>query len=313
MWQASASVEVLKRRAEYLRSIRQFFDQRSVVEVDVPVLGARTVSDPHLSSLSLELNQRNYFLQTSPEFFLKRLLAHGCGSVYSMGKAFRQDEVGNRHNPEFTMLEWYRLGFDERQLAQEVVDLIKHLGEPKQVQFLSYAEAFEAHIGVNPHSASSEELESIGQQKLHVSWSNEPKNTWLDLLFSHLVEPNFDDTLTVVSDFPASQCALAKLGENEEGLQVAKRFEVYWRGIELANGYLELTDANIQRERFEKDLDERHAMGVSAVELDEKFLMALEAGIPECAGVALGVDRLLMCLLNKKSITEVMPFSFERL
>lgn len=299
---------VLQKRAALLASIRQFFAERGVLEVEVPVIGASTVTDPHLEPLLVRDSELDLFLQTSPEFFLKRLLSQGIGCVYYMGKAFRQDEAGVRHNPEFTMLEWYRMGLDDKALMAEVGELLSLLCPEEPLFKKSYGDVFQAYIGVDPHGASAETLQNIAHKKLDINWQDADKNLWLDLLFSHLIEPQLTKGFTLVYDYPASQCALAKLSIDEKGREVAKRFELFGGGMELANGYWELTDAEEQRRRFEADNRERAATGKAQVKFDEAFLAALEQGIPECAGIALGVDRLLMCLVGAKHISEVLAF-----
>ncbi len=308
-WRPSATIETQKRRAQLLRELRSFFYARDVVEVDVPVLGRHTVTDPNLEPLVTASGGEPFYLQTSPEFYMKRLLAAGSGSIFYLGKAFRAEEEGRRHRTEFTMLEWYRTGFDDRELIAEVIELFRCLSPGIGAVVIPYRELFEAQVGVDPHSAAVDTLAGIARQKLDVNWRDDNITIWLDLLFSHLVEPALaTDTLTIVTDYPASQCALAKLGTNEEGQRVAKRFEVYWKGLELANGYWELSDAQEQKRRFARDNAVRQASGKKEVAVDTFFLEALEHGLPECSGIALGVDRLLMCLLDKTDIGEVLYF-----
>lgn len=282
---------------------------RDVIEVDVPVIGPTTVSDPHIESLSLIMGGKYYFLQTSPEYFIKKLLAQGCDSLYYLGKSFRCEQLGARHNPEFTMLEWYRLKFSDTELMQEVAELFTYLKPNLSVERFSYAQVFESLVGVNPHTASAKELSDAAKQLLGVTWSEVEKSFWLDLLFSHVVEPKLKG-LTIVYDFPVSQAALAKIGHDVMGQEVAKRFEVYWQGMELANAYWELTDADEMYQRFTSDNKKRQAMGKNTIQLDKKLLRAHQDGLPECAGIALGIDRLVMCLLGVKNIREVMPFAF---
>jgi lysyl-tRNA synthetase class 2 len=307
MWQPSASLAVLKKRAELLASIREFFAARAVLEVDVPVLGVSTVTDPHLQAIPAEVAGQRQFLQTSPEFYVKRLLAAGVGSCYYLGKAFRQDERGRRHRPEFTMLEWYRLGFDDRQLREEIIELIAAVGEDVVSRQRSYYDLFVEHLGVDPHAADAGQLAQLAAEKLDVHWSDTDKSTWLDLLFSHCIEPHLEQ-LVLVYDYPACQCALARTATDERGQLVAKRFEVFWNGMELANGYWELTDAKEQAARFQVDNQTRQQLGLPQVAADDQLLAALEAGLPDCAGVALGVDRLLMCLQGAATIDDVVPF-----
>ncbi len=300
---------MLQKRAALLRDIREFFFDKNVMEVDVPVLGFSTVTDPHIQSF----RTAHFFLQTSPEFYMKRLLSEGVDDIYYLGKAFRQEEIGAKHSPEFTLLEWYRLGWNEQQLIDDVLLLIQMLDKSVVPQKLSYGKAFESVVGVNPYNCSVESLKHIAQEKLDIDWQDTQINTWLDLLFTHLVEPSFKDELVVIYDFPTSQCALARLGQSEcRSYPVAKRFEVYWKGIELANGYHELTDVTEQRTRFKSDNKIRKAMELPEIKVDEDLLGALDKGLPECAGVALGVDRLLMCLENKNDISTVMPFALKK-
>jgi len=311
MWQPALDPGLLRKRAELSATLRQFFAERNVVEVDVPVLGSCSVTDPNLSSVRCRLGNRDYYLQTSPEYFMKRLLAAGCDSIYSLGKSFRSDEVGPHHNPEFTMLEWYRVGIDEQQLIDEVAELIARLSPAETVQKIEYQQLFRRYIGVDPHSANADELSEVAREAIDIDFDIADKNTWLDILFSHLIEPHLIGP-TVVFDYPASQCALAKIEKNTAFIPVAKRFELFWRGMELANGYWELTDAHIQRERFQHDIETRIAQGKDLPEMDEKFIAAMQFGLPECSGVALGVDRLFMCLEGLTSIEQAMPFSFSR-
>lgn len=298
---------MLQRRSELLRHIRNHFYSSGALEVDVPVLASTTVSDPHIQSFQVD----GYFLQTSPEFYIKKLLADISQDVFYLGKAFRREEAGRKHSVEFSMLEWYRMGWDEQQLIDDVFELIRSLATKKiEPEKLSYEEVFVRAAGVNPHASSANQLQAIAQDRLGVTWEEEPKNFWLDLLFTHLVEPLFKERLVAVYDFPESQCALARVQQSTYGpYSVSKRFEIYWDGIELANGYYELTDANEQRQRFVADNALREQMGLPVIPIDNALLDALEKGIPECAGVALGVDRLLMCLTKENDISQVMPFS----
>ncbi len=312
MWQPGATRPILERRAELLANIRRFFLNKKVLEVDVPLLGSSTVTDVHLSAPSVTIARQKHYLQTSPEFFMKRLLAAGSGDIYYLGKAVRDDEVGRYHNPEFTMLEWYRSGYTDMGLIEEVCELFRFLSVAEPCQRVSYRSLFLKYYSIDPHLASAEELGEIARSCMEFSWEKEVKSTWLDLLFSHGIEPNLH-ALTVVYDYPECQSALAKVSEDETGIAVAKRFEVFWRGVELANGYWELTDADVQRTRFEHDLKMRKALGMMQPEVDEKLMAAMKAGLPECAGIALGVDRLLLALTEQESLDDVMPFSGSRL
>lgn len=307
---ASTLNELLRFRAGLLAKIREFFALRGLMEVEVPVIGPSAVSDPHIESLALILGGKYYYLQSSPESFIKRLLAQGCDSLYYLGKAFRCEEQGARHNPEFTMLEWYRLGYSDTELMQEVDEFFKSLRPELSAERFSYAQLFETWVGLNPHTATAEQLCQVARQLLAVTWTDMDKNFWLDLLFSHLVEPKLQ-ALTIVYDFPLSQAALAKKGADVLGRDVAKRFEVFWQGMELANAYWELTDADEMYRRFTEDNKKRESMNKSNIKLDKKLLRAHQDGLPECAGIALGVDRLAMCLLGSKNIRDVMPFPLE--
>lgn len=312
-WQPSASLARLHKRAQLLAEIRAFFAQRALLEVDVPVLAASTVTDPHLQSIPAQVGGEQQFLQTSPEFYMKRLLAAGSGACFYLGKVFRQDEDGRRHRPEFTLLEWYRPGFDDLALRGEVLELVSSLARLMSQSVphrqISYAAVFAEYLDIDPHTATGEELAELARSTLdlHQPDMDADKSTWLDLLFSHCIEPHLDN-IVLVYDYPECQCALARIAPNEKGQAVAKRFELFWNGMELANGYWELTDAKEQAARFAADNCTRQGMGLPVITPDAKLLAALEGGLPDCAGVALGVDRLLMCLVGASHIDEVVPF-----
>ncbi|WP_045855548.1 EF-P lysine aminoacylase EpmA [Teredinibacter purpureus] len=313
-WQPTASIENLQLRARVLSDIRSFFVEKGVYEVEVPLLSKTTVTDPHIDSLQVhDVCRRgdNAYLQTSPEYFMKRLLAAGSGSIYSMAKAFRKDEAGRHHNPEFTMLEWYRLGLDDRVLAREVVELLQTLKPMVAVRYCTYAEVFEKACGLNPHRVSTQALRALAKERLDIDWQDEDRGVWLDLLFTHLVEPTLGASIVVVFDYPVCQSALARVTLNETGEQIARRFEVYWGGLELANGYWELTDGTEQKARFDSDCDARVALGRAPIAPDNALLEAMSAGMPACAGVALGVDRLMMCLFGAQHIAQVASFTWE--
>lgn len=311
------SNESLQYRSELLQSLRSFFQQRRAMEVDVPVLARSTVTDINIESIYVKVFDDSGYLQTSPEYFMKRLLACGVGDIFCLGKAFRDSEVGRRHNPEFTMLEWYRRGWDEHQLMTEVTELVgelvqRHTSSDLAVSKLSYADCFIQHLGVDPHSAQLPVLRQMAVAASSDSWVTETRANCLDLLFSLNIEPQLPGGLVFIYDYPACQSALAQIHLNDHGQAVSRRFEVFFNGMELANGYAELTDANEQKSRFEKDIGQRLRDNKSAVAVDNKFIEALESGLPPCAGVALGVDRLLMQLLAVESIAQVMPFSWDR-
>lgn len=305
MFQPSASLDHLQKRAQLLNQLRAFFLARQVMEVDVPALGRATVTDVHLEALKVP---GAGYLQTSPEYFMKRLLASGCGSIYYLGKAYRRDESGRRHRAEFTMLEWYRVGLDDRQLMAEMTELFLQLAPQVPVRTRSYQEVFVAALGICPHKATLADLQVLIDEHLDLNSPLQDKSACLDLLFSHCVEPSLGADITFVYDYPVEQCALARISTDAD-VAVARRFEVYWNGMELANGYWELCAAAEQRERFENDRRTRAELGLNVPDMDERFLAALASGLPDCAGVALGVDRLLMCLLGAKDIREVMPFA----
>lgn len=316
-WQPGFSLAMLQHRAQLLKQLRQFFSQRQIIEVDVPILARSTVTDINIESIAAEVSGGSGYLQTSPEYFLKRLLAAGSGDIYCLGKAFRNGEAGQRHNPEFSLLEWYRCGWDEHQLMDEVGALISQLYEANSLPELTthrqtYAECFFQVLGVDPHSIALADLQALAATAGSVSWAAESRANCLDLLFSLKVEPQLPSGLVFVYDYPACQAALAQTRVSSEGQRVSRRFEAFLNGMELANGYFELTDATEQRQRFECDLAGREASGKPGVELDSRLLDALAQGLPACAGVALGVDRVLMQLHEAASITEVMPFSWDR-
>ena len=298
LWQSSARIPILKRRAQALAQIRRFFEEREVMEVETPLLYPYGSCDPFLKSWRAYVNGENptkaYYLQTSPEYAMKRLLASGSGSIYQMAKVFRGDEQGRYHNPEFTMLEWYRVGWTYAQLMDEVVALIQLFLTDYSVQRIAYHDVFLTYLSVDPWSASAKDLEAVATQH-HItvpdSVDKSDKDMWLMWLLATLIEPQWaNQGLVLVYDYPPTQAILAELGERDYGI-VAKRFEVYLQGIELANGFQELQDAKLQRQRFVADNDKRRRFDLPLVTIDEHLLAALEAGLPACAGVALGIDK----------------------
>lgn len=307
-WQPTATLDALRLRAELYQHIRSFFQQRDVLEVETPLLGLAASTDLHLASLSVDAE--NKFLQTSPEFAMKRLLAAGSGAIYQICKAFRSGESGRRHNPEFTMLEWYRPGFDHFDLMDEVALLLQQLLGERPVRKLSYRDAFNGVLGADPHHCHVDVLAQLGQQHTgYVATSDDDRDTLLDLLMSQVIEPTLGrGELTFIYDYPASQCALAKLAIDAEGIQIAERFELYVDGVELGNGYHELTDGKEQLRRFNADLHKRASNNLPAVPVDQRLVAALDSGLPDCAGVALGLDRLLMLMAGVDSIRAVIAF-----
>jgi len=304
-WQPTASVGALIARAKINRQIRDFFHQLNVLEVETPLLNSAPVADPNIDPIEVQgtVGIDRLFLHTSPEYSMKRLLCAGSGDIYSLGKVFRAGEAGGRHNPEFTMLEWYRLGFDHLELMQEVADLLVELLGDFPQQSLSYQQAMIDYAQLDPFSASEQDIKHTGIQlagcDLELS-----RDGWLDIIMSHQVEQQLPaDQFTFIHNYPASQAALAKVSVDDHGHAVAERFEVYFRGIELANGYHELTDPKEQQRRFEQELS-----GTDRP-CDQRLLTAMTEGqLPACAGVALGVDRLLMLQGQCKSIAEVLSF-----
>ncbi len=284
------------------------------------MLAGAAATDPQIDSLAVDwgASEPMCYLQTSPEFGMKRLLAAGSGAIYYLGKAFRREQIGRRHNPEFTLLEWYRPGFDEQRLMDEVEALVVGAFDalcvppPAVVERVSYREVFQRVLGVDPHTAALETLQNLARRSVEINWDDSDRDIWLDLLMTHVIEPELGSGLTFIYDYPASQAALAKIETDASGQPVARRFEVYCHGMELANGYWELTDADEQQRRFNADLRRRRQRGQVCAPSDQRLLRALQAGIPETAGVALGVDRLLMLLTGAEAIADVLAFPFNR-
>jgi len=305
-WRPHIDRDVLIQRAAILAKIRGYFQARDVLEVETPVLGAHGVTDPNLQAFTAE----HRYLQTSPEYFLKRLLAAGSGDIFQIGRVFRREESGRLHHHEFTLLEWYRQAFDDRQLAEEVLDLIQYLqpsSKKLDVQSMSYAAAL-ATIDVDMFNEDIDGYR-VSMENAGIAVSGEfSLAEWRELVFSELVQQKFpDNRLTVIVDYPADCAALARLKRTDE--RVACRFEVFRGNVELANGYYELRDRVVQEQRFVADNETRKAKGLSAIPLDDEFLAALDFGLPECAGVALGLDRLIMKILGKDCISAVNAFS----
>jgi lysyl-tRNA synthetase class 2 len=309
-WRPTASLDKLKARAQLYQQVRGFFRSRGLLEVETPVLSRAANTDPHI--VSLEISGQNGFLQSSPEFAMKRLLASGCGPIFQICKAFRQGESGRRHNPEFTLLEWYQPEFDHFSLMSEVAQLVNHVLGDRPVEQVSYRNAFQNSLGIDPYQVTDSELAQLAKQHTGFDRENhasENRDTWLDLLMSHVIEPELGKgKLTFIYHYPASQCALAKLTKDEQGVAVAERFELYVDGMELANGYHELTDANEQQRRFDADQKIRQIKGLQQLPSDFHLVAALEHGLPECAGVALGLDRLLMLKTGASDISQVLAF-----
>ena len=318
-WQPTTSHAQRIARAELLRTIREFFYQRDVLEVDTPLLSRGTVTDVHLDAFACEFRHdasgtpQPLYLQTSPEYAMKRLLCAGSGPVYQLCKAFRHEGAGRWHNPEFTMLEWYRPGFDHQQLMQEVDALLQTTLHTGPAQMLSYQQAMERYADLDPLSASHAMLvAALPALGINIDEADAlSDDSLLQLIFSIAVEPVIGQQQPCfVYGFPASQAALARI--NDKDPRIADRFEVYFKGAELANGFYELADVDEQRRRFEHDNTLRQQAGYPPATLDENLLAALEAGLPDCAGVALGIDRLLMLKIQARHIDEVISFPVDR-
>lgn len=298
-----------------LAEARRFFDQRNVLEIDTPALSRAAVSDPHIDSIRAQLDLRpgdEYYLRTSPELAMKRLLCAGYPDIYEIARVFRDGEAGPRHQPEFTLVEWYRLGFSLEAVMRETVDFLNAQIEPERLGrpavYRSYREVFTERAGVDPFTAAVDDLARVsGADERLVAALGSQRDEWLDLLLATRIAPTFEaDRLTVLHHYPASQAALARLAPDDPS--VAERFEVFRGGLELANGFVELGDAPEQAARFERDQQLREAHGKARRPIDRRFLAALESGLPACAGVAVGFDRLLMINEGSNDIAEVVSF-----
>lgn len=319
LWRPSASLETLRTRARLNRLIRDFFEQRGVLEVETPILSAHANVDRHIESFSTAFDgpahagPRQRWLRTSPEFAMKRLLAAGYGDCYELGRVFRNGEAGTRHNPEFTLLEWYRVGFTLDALMSEVADLIQTalgmVGQTCSVRRITYAELFQQGLGIDPHRASTEQLITAAGD-LKIDPNGLTRDDWLDLLITHRLQPQFQpNELLLLHDYPATQAALAQL-RVVDGIEVAERFEAYLGPLELANGYHELLDADEQARRFRAEQQARAEAGRAVPPFDVYLVDALRAGMPACSGVALGVDRLLGRLTGQPTIGASIAFTY---
>ena len=320
-WQPAAPLEAIRLRATLHARIREFFAARGVLEVETPVLSVAGNTEPNIASFSLEFSgrtdgaPRTRWLRTSPEHALKRLLAAGIGDCYELGRVFRDGEAGGRHNPEFTMLEWYRVGWDHRRLLDETAEMVRTalalVGRGARLECITYRDLYRQRLGLDPFTADEAALRAaLGDVAIEPSGLT--RDDWLDLLMTHRLQPEFEpDCMLAVYDYPASQCALARLRKEGDAV-VAERFELYVGPLELANGYHELTDADEQRARFERDQQRRRQGGAVVPPIDQRLLAALQAGLPDCAGVALGIDRLLMAMTGSERIADVLAFDFAR-
>lgn len=331
-WRPACTIELIRLRARMLADIRHFFADRSVLEVETPLLSHSIGTDPQLEFFTTEYlslgmvcmpeacqeqARQTLFLQTSPEFAMKRLLAAGSGAIYQIGKAFRNGESGRFHNPEFTMLEWYRVGFTLSQLMDEIAELIAGLfsNQPLQeTQRITYQDVFASFTGLNPLVFSYQDYCAVAREcrlPEAVDICGHDHALWLDFLFSHKVQPHLGgNALCMVYGYPACQSSLARI--NEQNSQVVDRVELFINGVELGNGYYELTDVDEQRKRFDKELAIRQHQKLPVSVKDKHLIAALESGLPECSGMAIGLDRLLMLLSGSVSIEDVLSFPIHR-
>lgn len=319
-WPPTCSAALLHLRAELYQTIRLFFAEKNVLEVDTPVLSNAASCDVNLDSFSSYLvdnaqETQRLYLQTSPEFSMKRLLASGSGSIYQIAKSFRRGESGRFHNPEFTLLEWYRVSFSMADLIEEMVELLMMcFNENLAFRTVSYGQLFQQFTGLTPHSANLNELMTYASEQGNpeaVNICGGSLANGLDYVFSQYIQPKLKTNVVYfVTDYPVCMAMLAKISDAEP--KVAKRFEVYFKGVELANGYEELTDWQQQKERFQQELVERERDGLEPVPMDINLLAALECGLPACSGVALGLDRLLMLMTDAASIDDVLTFPIQR-
>ena len=307
-WRPTATIENLQQRARIYRAIRAFFADRDVLEVETPLLSRTTNPDPQVTSMAAHNQGQTLYLQTSPEFAMKRLLAAGSGSIYQICRAFREGEKGRRHHPEFTLLEWYRIGFDYQALMDEMEQLIDELsGRNNVYRRLSYRELLIEYAGIDFLNIELAELRTSCSELISGTNVRELDfDQCLDLLIGLVISPQLEGYLFVY-DYPISQAALARASSDNPLL--AERFELFYNDLELANGFSELTDAGLQRSRFEKDNRLRASKGLPEYPLDDAFLAALESGMPDCAGVAFGIDRLLMVLLGLDTIDQALSFT----
>lgn len=321
-WQPSCSLQHLRNRAQMLQKIRAFFAARDVLEVETPLLCRGIGSDPNLdfftSVYKSSPQEQSLYLQTSPEFAMKRLLAAGSGSIYQICKAFRNGEAGRYHNPEFTLLEWYRVGFDLSTLMNEIAELLQYLGGEslpwQQVERYSYSDVFHRYTGLDALDFSPDAYRH-GAARLGLSDAErlcgENHVLWLDLLFSHCVQPYLGQlSICLVYDYPSCQSSLARLKPGQSTL--CERVEIFVQGVELGNGYYELIDAEEQERRFTAEIEMRRCQGLPFTMPDKRLLAALKSGLPDCAGIAIGLDRLLMLLTGSEHIDSVLAFPISR-
>lgn len=318
------SLDMAVKRAQMLAKIRQFFAQRDILEVQTPLLSQAGNTDLFLQSVSANLTHldqpKTYYLHTSPEFAMKRLLASWQVPIYQICPVFRDNEAGSRHNIEFTMLEWYRPDYSLSQLSDELSKLLSVLyGYRVIIDHYRYVDAFMDFVGIHPFTTTAQVLAAVAEDKGIVQAGSgliealgDDRQAWLDLLFSHVVEPHLGKDLpTLITDYPPATASLAKTATDKDGNLVAKRFELYINGIEIANAYDELADGQALRQRFEQDNAERAKRGLPIMPIDEHLLQACD-DLPPCSGIAVGIDRLLMVLTGASSIDDVIGFGVGR-
>ena len=309
-------IDNLRRRAEIVRSIRRFFDDLEFVEVRTPILSADSIVDRHVepivvSDTSFPTNHhgtKTYYLQTSPEFAMKRLLAAGMKAIYQLTPVFRRGDRGTMHNVEFTMLEWYRTGDDYRNGMNLLELFVQNILE-KNVARRSFRDVFRDRTEIDPHQATTAQLRALAETNDIPFPDGLDDESWVDLIFSELVQPTLD--AVIVYDFPAFQPQLAKIRTENNGTTVAERFELFIDGVELANGYHELLDAGELRQRFRRSTEKRRLDGKPEIPVESRLLTAMEVGLPACCGTALGLERLLMVRLGADSINQVFSFPIE--
>jgi len=321
LWQPTANLSLIKQRAVLLASIREFFKQQSVLEIETPLLCQHAATSLHIDPIGAS----GRFLQTSPEYAMKRLLSAGSGDIFQLCKAFRGSEIGNLHNPEFTILEWYRVGFNHHQLITDVDNLLNNILSDVNIRYkinkISYREIFIKYLKLDPVLSSLSELKKLvinnielsEQFKISINKDNFTKKDCQELLFSNCIEPKISKNHTIwfIYDYPVEQAELSNITTDQDGAKIAERFEVYVNGVEIANGYHELLDATLQKNRFLENQQMRQKLGKPHLEIDPYLIEALHFGMPNCSGVALGVDRLLMIKTQAKSIRDVLCFPWD--
>jgi elongation factor P--(R)-beta-lysine ligase len=311
----------IKSRANMLWRCRKFFADKDILEVDVPLITELASVDEHIDLIPVEIAQQDNprYLISSPEYSMKRLIAYGCGDIYSLSHVFRQGEIGSKHQSEFSMAEWYRLGFSFEQMQQETLDFVQLFFDYKlpPAKYYHLSEIFEELFKTNPFTCSKDSLIKIIKKQnipFYPNLQNESRDSIVNFILSELVEPQLPhDIPTIIDNFLPQQAALAQIEKTSDGYEVAKRFEIYFKGLELANGYLELCDAKELQERFENANIKRNALNKSSLPIDKKFLQDLTTNtLPNCCGVAVGFDRLMMLKHNTNKISDVISIAWDQ-